>query len=84
MEKMSKLPKLIFFDHFSLNVRKRTKSIVILSEMQKKKKRNASISVFSFMCSSKPTRGSAVNTETITNLLYSEIPTDYQSLGGLR
>lgn len=34
----NKLPKLIFFDHFSLNVRKQTKSTVILSEMQKRKK----------------------------------------------
>ena len=81
---MSKVPKLVFFDHFPLNVRKRTKSTVMQSEMQKSKKRNASISVFSFMCSSKPIRGSTVNTETIANLLNSEIPTDYQLSGRLK
>ena len=40
-------------------------------------------SVFSFLCSSKPVRGSAINTETITNL-NSEIPTDYQLSGRLK
>lgn len=41
-------------------------------------------SVFSFVCSSKPIKVSAINTKMITNLLNSKITTNYQLSGGLK